>query len=574
MPKIQKLPDILISQIAAGEVVERPASVVKELLENSIDAGATRIELEVEQGGDILIALRDDGCGMHPEDALASFQRHATSKIRALDDLQAIGTFGFRGEALAAIASVAQVVLRTRTKEDEAGFEVRIDGGKLQDKGTIGCPPGTEIIVRNLFFNTPARKKFLKRSSTELAHIAAEVQAAALVHPKVAFRLMSDGKIIIDVSAHEKVQQRIAAILGTQFSQELQAVLAAQDTLTISGFIAHPGSSLSSRRRQFLFVNKRPITDAAIARAVMHAYGSRLPARTFPSFVLFLEVNPNIVDVNVHPRKLMVKFHDTGKVYRAVHAAVTHALEERQRETIGKLQNVSSFGSIAPQKQAVQDAMNFSQEFAHGTHEDKFKRERDHELKSEFSTPTILTYIADSYIVVRDTDGISFIDQHAAHERVTYERLKRAFDERKPQSQPLLLSLQLELSADELALIRAAQPLLEQLGFEFDHWSGNTIVVQACPAQIAHEKLETIIRDVIAEVREDSGPLQEKISPERMLKSLACKSSVTFGMPLTPHEQEALLRDLANTPNSATCPHGRPTKALMTFKELRNKFYR
>lgn len=585
MGVIKVLPDTLISQIAAGEVVERPASVVKELLENSLDAGATFCSIEVEQGGAQLISVRDNGCGMNFDDAKMAFMRHATSKIATLEDLTNIKSFGFRGEALAAIASVAYVTLRTKTADAEFGIEIIYKGGEEEYEKSVGCSPGTEVIVRSLFFNTPARRKFLKTENTELSNIAAVVGHMAIANPGVAFLLKSNGKTIIDVSAvgveNFTVSQKIrmSEILGKSLIADLLSVNFKTPSIHIHGFVGRPGMGISSRRHQYLFVNGRDVTDPLVHRAVFDAYGSRLPGRMYPVFILHVDIAPNEVDINVHPRKLSVKFVDTQRIYRDVRQAVSQSLAQAEKGMFyampGADAGKSASGAFkieSKDEKLIQKALEFSQEIS-----GQEKREGvTLSLSKGAQKPHILGQIADSYILVFAEEGLAIVDQHAAHERILYEKFKGAAQSQQAQngqaSQQLLAPLTIECSRDEAVFLKDAIKYLTAMGFEFDEWSGNTFVIRACPASLRKENLQKVFREFLDEVINEKGG--EKILPEKILKMMACKAAVKFGMPLTTQEQEELLAELQKTPNNSTCPHGRPTRVLLTFSELETRFYR
>lgn len=572
------MPDTLISQIAAGEVVERPASVVKELIENSLDAGAKMCWVEIEQGGMKLISVRDDGCGMNRDDVKMAFARHATSKIFTLPDLENIRSFGFRGEALSAIASVAFVKIRSRHRQGGAGkkseiggndaqegYEVIYKGGVKESESVCGCAPGTEVVVRNLFYNTPARRKFLKTEQTEIAHITAVISHMAIANPFVGFELKCNGKILIAASAigeadlytAEKI--RAAALLGKDFLEDSSQVNFKTLSIDIHGLIGRPGMTMSSKRHQYLFVNGRDVTDSLVARAVIDAYGTRLPPRNYPMFILHINIDPKEVDVNVHPRKLAVKFLETQKVYRDILQAVEQALDGDEGLS-GRVDSENqSIGT-------VQGAMEFNSQFS-GTQE---KRQEGLELQTV--SANIIGQIADSYILIFDEEGLKIVDQHAAHERIMYEKFKRAMSENAPVKQPLLIPFNIECSREEAVFLKQAISYLSAMGFEFDEWSGNTFVMRACPANLKKENLQKIFRDFLDDVMSERQ--KEKILPEKILKSLACKSAVKFGMKLSREEQEELLAELQKTPNNQTCPHGRPTRIILTFNELEQRFYR
>ncbi len=598
--KIHHLPDTLISQIAAGEVIERPASALKELLENSLDAGATVCDVELEQGGLKTIAVRDNGCGMNYDDALISFARHATSKISSFDDLSAIASFGFRGEALAAIASVAHVTMKTRERESNEGTEIVYQGGLCVASGAVGCAPGTEIVVQNLFFNTPARKKFMKTETTELQQCILLVTTTALAYPKCAFSLSHNGRELINLPATEDYLARIGSILGAQFVRESAPVEFVTPSISIQGFIGKPGMTLSTKRHQYLFVNGRAVTDSSVAHAVIQAYGTRLPARTYPMFVLFIDIDPKEVDVNVHPRKLNVKFAEPGRIYRDVLSAVKQSLDSQYLDSVVMknstfksefTQSTPADFSTAPGFVSTQAALDFSQNILQATNVqyispqsftgDTFDstsveiNDRQHRSES-VKNPLPLAQIDNSYILINDENGLTIVDQHAAHERIMYEKFKAQYEKKMSDGnfeiQKYLVPLTLELSPYERAAYEDASTFLESLGFEFAQWSGNAITVEAAPAQFKEREIVSIIKSLFAEISEEkssSTPL-----PERMLKSLACKAAVKFGMPLAIAEQSALLAELAVTQNNATCPHGRPTRIEFSFEELERRFYR
>lgn len=574
MGVIKVLPDTLISQIAAGEVVERPASVAKELIENSLDAGAKMCWIEIEQGGMKLISVRDDGCGMNRDDVKMAFSRHATSKIYELKDLENIKSFGFRGEALSAIASVAFVKIRSRHRQGGAGkrseiggndaqegYEVIYKGGVKESESVCGCAPGTEVVVRNLFYNTPARRKFLKTEQTEIAHIVAVVSHMAIANPFVGFELKCNGKILISVPSDIE-KNRANAILGKNFLEDALPVNFKTLSIDIHGFIGKPGMSMSSKRHQYLFVNGRDVTDPLVGRAVIDAYGTRLPPRNYPMFILHINIDPKEVDVNVHPRKLAVKFLETQKVYRDILQAVEQALDEGGGM---RVEGAEKEGEMEVGQGIRQQAIEFSKDFIS-------QEKRQEDLEMQTVSANIIGQIANSYILIFDEEGLKIIDQHAAHERIMYEKFKRAMSENAPAKQPLLIPFNIECSREEAVFLKQAILYLSAMGFEFDEWSGNTFVMRACPVNLKKENLQKIFRDFLDDVMSERQ--KEKILPERILKSLACKSAVKFGMKLSAQEQEELLAELKITPNNQTCPHGRPTRIILTFNELEQRFYR
>lgn len=584
MSTIRLLPDTLISQIAAGEVVERPASVVKELLENSLDAGATRCVIEIEQGGLKLILVRDDGCGMRPEDAHMSFARHATSKIATLSDLENIGTFGFRGEALAAIASVAQVTLKTRPPQEESGYEILYEAGKNVREGSCGMPAGTEVVVRNLFFSTPARKKFMKSESTELQHISAIIHHMALANPQVAFEFINNGRNVFSLPPSSSARERMAAILGKDFVKESLPVSFITPSISITGFVGTPNLHASSRRHQYLFVNGRDVQDPLVTRAVIDAYGSRLPGRVYPFFTLHIDLPASDVDVNVHPRKLSVKFAEPQRLYRDLHQAVTQALDAQNLFVRNLAEDsLAASGTAlavhAPSFLGVQDALSFSAKMLGDDGRLHAPIQSDNSAIAQGSsaypqaTPIILGYLANAYILIAGEQGLVLVDQHAAHERIMYEKYRALSAAHEVQSQPLLVPMTFELSTADAPLLALVTLQLAALGFAIEQWSGGTFALSACPTFIDPKKCDRIVRGLIETARSESltpaAPLNDA-----MLKSLACRSAVMFGMPLSTQEQSALIAELQITQNKTTCPHGRPTTLVFDFAELEQRFRR
>ncbi len=572
--KIHHLPNTLISQIAAGEVIERPASVLKELIENSIDAGATVCDVELEQGGVKTLAVRDNGCGMAADDALMSFARHATSKIASFEDLISVASFGFRGEALAAISSVAHVTMHTREKSSDSGTEIVFQGGLCVASGPIGCAPGTAIVVKNLFFNTPVRKKFLKTETTELQQCILLVTTIALAHPEVAFSLSHNGRELLNLPAAENYIDRIGGVLGNQFVRESSPVQFVTPSVNIQGFIGKPGMTLSSKRHQYLFVNGRAVTDAAIARAVLDAYGTRLPARTYPMFILFVDVDPHDVDVNVHPRKLTVKFAEPGRMYRDTLQAVKQSLDE---PIISTAASVRTPGAYVEHDEQVPHLIETGEQSSLNLDGDLLVAMKMREHNTDAVKRHVpLAQVDNSYILTHDDSGLVIVDQHAAHERIMYEKFKAHFEKKSLEGnlviQRFLMPITLELTAQERVAFNTVAEFLAELGFEFASWSGNVITVEAAPNMFREKEIVNLIKSLFAEILDESS--SPSALPERLLKSLACKAAVKFGMQLALPEQTALLEELSITANNATCPHGRPTHISLSYDELEKRFYR
>lgn len=562
MNRIHLLSDELISQIAAGEVVERPASVVKELVENSVDAGAGRIAVELEEGGLQKIRVVDDGCGMNANDARVAFTRHATSKIGTLEDLFSIRSLGFRGEALASIASIARVSLKTRNEESRVGLCVEMDAGKELSAEECACAVGTEVTVLSLFHATPARKKYMKSVGTEYGHCFDLLCQIAMAHPAVGFRLMKDGELVFDLPAGQDLKERIHVLYGGTVANALLPLQYHQSNLLISGFVGKPELSRSSRKYQFLFVNGRAIESRLVGRAIEDAFHSLLMTDKHPWFAAAIEIDPAFVDVNVHPRKLEVKFVNSQEVYRAVFGAAQHALQNTMIAPV--LRSETGAGFVAPSME-MSFAERVSQDRRPGV------IERPLEARGLLFRP--LAQVANCYIVAESEEGLVLIDQHAAHERVRYARLMKALEEKVPLLQPLLTPLQLDLGVESVQLLSEHLPEFLALGFEIEAFGGSTYLVRAVPDGLQKRDPERVLREVLADVARDA---RQKVLPvrEALATSAACRGAIKFGDALTMLEMEALLRDMAETPNYTHCPHGRPAIITWSYGKLEELFKR
>lgn len=564
MANITVLPNSLINQIAAGEVIERPASIVKELVENSLDAGAHEIVCEVVGGGLEAVIVTDNGCGMPPEDAEMAFSRHATSKIATEDDLTRIVTLGFRGEALASIASVSRIEMETKMRDEVAGIQLKIKDEKIT-RDSAGCPEGTKISVFNLFYNTPARRKYMKAPNTEYKHILELMQNFALAHPEVAFKLINDGKVVID-SAPGDLEDRIADILGSEVAENLVPVYFGGAGFKISGYIGKPAIARSNRKGQWIFLNGRGIQNHLIAHAVREAYHSLLMGGKFPWFLLNLEVNPEDVDVNVHPRKLEVRFLKQNEVYKSVLKSVKEALDknllmpkvswdsevERQPRGIKeKIEEENREEVFEIAKAGVDDSLQFTGE--------------------EFPIRPI-SQIANSYILAEDEEGLLIVDQHAAHERVMYDKLMN--EKKKVASQPMLAPLSVDLSAQEAEVLRGNLDFFSEIGFEIDEFGGNTFVIGAVPADVSAQDTSGLLRGVLDDLLNEKRTNDLEKRRERVIHYMACRSAVKFGQKLSFEEMKGLLRKLYKIERKETCPHGRPTMIRLTYDDLEKRFKR
>lgn len=599
MNKIQLLPDNLINQIAAGEVVERPASVVKELLENSIDAGAKRIIVEVQEGGMQLLKITDDGSGMSREDAELSLARHATSKIATIEDLQAIKTMGFRGEALASIASVSRFTMRTKLAADSAGTEIVLEGGKILRNGPIGIPTGTEIEVRELFFNTPARLKFMKSAATEYQNVVDAVVDAALAFPEIAFKLVeNEGRIALDLPATADPLVRMRGVLGKGIAEEMLEIFYGGVNLKMTGYIGKPSLSRSNRNMQFFFVNNRPIASHVLSYAVKQAYHSLLPKERYPVFVVKFELEPSMVDVNCHPRKTEVKFKDEREIYRVLNSACAKVLEQAvimpkfESDTpVNYYQEKSAQGITEVSKPAaVQEALEFfsamsGEKVSVGVSESNQAAETmekqiaaipDVSVEMEM---TVLAQLSNAFILCQRGEDLVIIDQHAAHERVRYNKLMAEAESEEKLIQPLLVPINIEVSAQDQSILDANKDLLEEIGLELEHFGGNTFSLKAVPAYLAKNNLEKVLLGMIDDLRNfeslkgNKGDLYGR--KEKVLTYLACRSAVKFGDSLSMEEMRALVDQLREADwGRSTCPHGRPTMIVLPKDELWGRFGR
>lgn len=574
MNRIHLLAPELISQIAAGEVIERPASAVKELVENSLDSGATLISIELEQGGLQKIRVTDDGCGMIPQDARLAFETHATSKIFRLEDLFSLGSLGFRGEALASIASISTVILKTRPAEDRVGTVVEYSAGEETLFEEIACPAGTDITVIGLFHPVPARRKYMKTEATEYGHSLDLLSQLAMAYPEVGFRLKHEGDLIFDLPKGQSLLERVRNLHGGQTADALLPIRYHQSNLLISGFVGKPELSRSSRKYQFLFVNGHPVENRLVNRAVQDAFHSLLMNDKFPWFALDLHVDPAFVDLNVHPRKLEVRFLNSQEVYRAVFGAVQHALQSAPL--------LGNFGHMPAQESHSETPhetlLSIPLELP-STPPPAF-------LRSEKSLPSIevsgiflrpIAQVSNRYIVAENEEGVVLIDQHAVHERIRYERFLKELNESESKSvekQVLLTPLELDLGIESVQLLRKHADDFLALGYEFEAFGGNTYLVRAVPAGLEHRDPEYVLQEMLADLGKEWKENRVKDLRESLLTMTACRGAIKFGDPLRMPEMEALLRDMAQTPNCTHCPHGRPAFIVWPHQKLEELFKR
>jgi DNA mismatch repair protein MutL len=592
----------LINQIAAGEVVERPASAVKELMENSLDAGAKNISVEIENGGINLIKITDDGVGMNREDALLSIAEHATSKLASVDDLYNIKTLGFRGEALSSIAAVSEFNLITKTNESIAGTQVSVKNGEVL-AGEVGSAVGTSITIKNIFFNIPARKKYLKTAVTEFNHIVDLFLNYCLAYPNVGWKLAHNGKLVYQFPGGAS-RQRVADVLGDEISENLFEIDTKLNGLGVNGYFGKPQIARNNRKLQYLFVNGRPVNEFIAAKNIKDAFGSLIPRDYYPVYVLNLAVDPEFVDVNVHPRKLEVRFSEPQLIYRTLYQAVAMILDEQE---LARQVNSVELKQFVPLKNVLAQSFAFdkqnveAQNFAPRNNGSPQNQTQNFtppvttfspitEIKEELlmSTPTatqsgevfipeykVLGQIQDSYIVVETENSLKVYDQHASSERVQYEKIKREWQIGRIASQKMLIGQNVELSPVEARLINDNLELFQKLGFDLTGFGANSFAVNAMPTFFTKANAQETILQIVGELTE-SITLDDKITEpvDKIFKMMACRSAIKFGDRLTTEGMEALINDLEKLDNQYTCVHGRPCVIEFTFNELNKLFKR
>ncbi len=581
MGRIQRLPDDLANQIAAGEVVERPASVVKELIENAIDAEATRVTVAIEYGGKKLIRVEDDGIGMEPGDARLCLERHATSKIRKADDLAAITTLGFRGEALPSIASVSHFRLRTRERGAASGTEIRVNGGVIESVMESGGPEGTMVEVADLFYNLPARRKFLKSDTAETTQVSRFVTQLALCYPEVGFTLVSGGRKLIEVPPVSSLADRLYQLYGDR--QDLVRVDRESGGLRLYGFIAALAEQGPTRGPQHVFVNRRIVKDKTIAHAIFDAYSVATNKERSPEVHLFLEVPPDRVDVNVHPTKAEVRFRDQSFVHQIVRYAVGDALGQGPVPELTL--RPSDLLPGRPLQPAIPGALAggiYTSRWAPGAAAvENVSATPDARPVNVVApdTPTVrpmipLGQFRDTFILAIDDEGICVIDQHVAHERVLYERIMQRLDAEGLESQLLLVPVLLELPpAERQALVQRAAELA-RFGFEIEEFGGDSVKVTAVPALLPPDECDRALRALADDLEGLDRGLRIEEALKHIAATMACHAAVKANYPLTFEKMRHILEELRATAYSTVCPHGRPVMLRITRREIEKNFDR
>ena len=596
MNRIRLLSEQVINQIAAGEVIERPASVVKELLENSLDAGARQIRVAFRAGGRSAISVADDGWGMSRDDALLCLERHGTSKIAAAEDLESVRTLGFRGEAIPSIAAVSRFTLTTREHDAASGTRIEIAGGKLLNVQEVGAAPGTTVEARSLFFNLPARRKFLRTPQTESAHIHHIVTLHALAHPAVAWRLQDEDRVVLDLAPARTLAGRIREIYGAEFFQDLVPVGESQlsnlesevaAAARVSGFVGRAGVSRATREQQHVFVNGRPVESRGINFALLEAYHTALMRGRFPIAFLFVEVPPGAVDVNIHPAKREVRFRDEYAVRAVVTAAVRRALEPQAAAAPVQpmrltLQPETVDAAPAPVEQRLPLAQSWSVERrtpsvppASAPAPVPKPEVPDVPLSTHPDSWRVIGVIGQLYVLIESGEGLVLLDQHAAHERVLFERMLKQLEQGVAPSQRLLMPATLELEARDAAFVRENMAVFQRMGIGLSEFGPKAFLVDALPPWLpARVDLRQVFSDVLDEVRAGGASLSKLRLGEDAIATTVCRHAVKAHDPLSMPELDSLLRELRACDLPYTCPHGRPTMIQLSYAELEKKFGR
>ncbi|MDP8254110.1 MAG: DNA mismatch repair endonuclease MutL [Candidatus Alcyoniella australis] len=582
MNRIKLLDDGTINRIAAGEVVERPASVVKELVENSLDAGATEIVVEIERAGRRLIRVADNGCGMGYDDCLLAVERHATSKINDESDLLAVRTLGFRGEALPSIAAVSRFALTSCGPQDEGGTKLTINGGVIQSVEQVGCPAGTMVEVRELFYNTPARRRFLAGLQTELGHIIDRLTRIALARPEVRFVLRHNGRNVFVLPALDDALLRVSSLIGDDVSRALIRLELDQDEVMIRGGIAAPEVSRGSARQIYALVNGRAVRDKVTTGAVIEGFRDHLMRGRYPVAVIDLNTALDMVDVNVHPAKTEVRFRDSRSVFQALSQSVRQALRSHAESSMPQPTGQGGGSEQVLPDQREQRVADAVARYSVGRGSDAgaqpyFPRQEQPELiqrHDERRPWRIIGQVLDCYILAQDEQGLVIIDQHAAHERVVYERLLGQIEQGAAQSQRLLLPITLDLAGTEGAALEQFAPELEGFGITVERFGPQTFVIKSLPALVPESAASNLVRDLVSDLAEIGSAGRIEDARDQVVERIACHGAIRAGTELSEAAMRRLLDELLRTRNPEHCPHGRPTVRRVSSVELERMFKR
>ena len=572
MSVIRVLTEETATKIAAGEVIDRPASVLRELLDNSIDAESSRITVRIEKGGRGLIKVTDNGIGMNRDDLLLCLERHATSKIRSISDLPSITTLGFRGEAIPSMAAVSRMEITSRPADQLSGYKVKVTGGKLKSIEETGSPAGTDVEVRDLFFNVPARRKFLKTVKTETDHIIDTLIRITLPYKGIHVKLEEAEKTILNLPATENRLNRLTTLFGRDVASSMTECFSENGEMVIRGYLASPEMNRNRADRIFIYVNGRNIRDRLVTRAVMEGYGQRLMKGRYPQLVLFIEIDPSFVDVNVHPTKQEIRFHHGHLVFETIVATIT-----------------KTFGPGLPTYYEPGESRRETKEFepsnAPGTAESEWEYtgpETAETLPSENhfyqenlvkEVPEVLGQLKETYILCQTGDGLLMVDQHAAHERIVYESLKRSHQQAGIESQPFLIPLKLELSLKEGRIVLKNIEQFAKMGLELEHFGGNTFLLRSVPSILVNVDWTNFIHDLMPLLEEERDLTRDK-ALDKLLTMMACHGAVRAGQRLSHREMAQLLRQLEEAELSTNCPHGRPVLKKFSYGEIEKMFKR
>ena len=603
--KIVILPEDLTNKIAAGEVVERPASIVKELLENALDAGATDVTIELTSGGCGSIKIIDNGEGMDQEDVPRAFERYATSKIYEFDDIYKVKSFGFRGEALPSIASISRVEMISKKQTSLTGMKVTVENGKVIESAETGCPAGTSILVNHIFDAVPVRKKFLKSDTTEQGYCMDVITRMALAHPDVRIKVLAKGKMLMNIPATKDASEKVSLILGADFMDHCLPANGSENDIRIKGFVSKADFTRSSGKQMYYYINKRYIRDYLINHAVMTAYGRLIEARRYPSAVLFMDIPTGDVDVNVHPTKMEVRFRNPRNVYDAVYKILTGVLAEtapvsdlssfgvstfrtrrtssenyhsRMEEALKRYTVSSGPGKLFFDKSFVRNNIKMNTELPFRTpyvsnHQTEITTDQD---RITYANLDYIGQAGNVYLVFQSTAGIIIMDQHAAHERVLFEKLKLQADkpEQKTLSQRLLIPEILSLTLKDYAFLIQEQQAFAHAGIEIEPFGSHEVAVKTVPALLSHVSPKAMILDMLEEFSETERLATLKEKQDKIFALLACKGAVKANQRMSADEVAALCRALDDAPFSSTCPHGRPIYISFSFMDLEKMFKR
>ena len=569
MKTIVLLDDLTINQIAAGEVIEGPASVVKELVENAIDANSTRIEIEVKNGGKTFIRVSDNGKGIDYDDIDIAFERHATSKIRSSQDLSKVLTMGFRGEALASIASISEVTLSSKKENSNQGYTYTVKGNKKGIIEECQCQNGTNIVVKDLFYNVPVRYKFLKNDNSEFQKIKKVVIRLSLANLNISFKLINEGKLVLKTSGNTKMQDAVYELFGKDIARNLIEVNFSYQNMEIKGVVGNSRIEMPYRKNEIFFVNNRSVENEILSNGVEQAFKGALKIGKFPFAILNLEISPQLIDMNIHPTKKEIKFQNEEDVFKIVYQAVKEAL--LKEEFLGKdeKRNSEEIRQEYVQKQESYLPANYLLKRIQ-----KSKEEKSLEIKPQIvNTKNKLDYkligvVFKTFIVIEINDELYFIDQHAAHERVLYEQVKDSYNSgKKPETQMLILPTVLPLKPAEIELIKDNIEIFEKVGFQIEDFGSNTIKISGVPSIAYNLDSTTIFQDTLKELTSFARTTKQEIE-NKFIATVACKAAVKAGMVLTQKEIDTLIQELWSLPNPYTCPHGRPTTIKYEKEEL------